>query len=93
MGDKWKRTTILYSGDSINAVAWTEEEGAKCRMARHLMRAFVALQVHFDFQPHPYYLRTYHDEMCDFILRASDVEVNDKLERERGLTRIDVTEA
>jgi hypothetical protein len=90
---KWGDKIVIYPGDNMNTVGWLERKDVRCRMARHMGRVTTHLQVRNRFRLAPVYIRTYHNDTCDFITRASEAEVVQRLEKEMGFKRIDITGA
>ena len=86
---KWQGKMILYGGDNQLVRSWVNTRRSKVRACRLLIRVLNMLEMRYNVVVVCGWLRTYHNEMADFITRCSEDEYYKKV-RERGWRHIEV---
>ena len=86
---KWQGKMILYGGDNQLVRSWVNTRRSKVRACRLLIRVLNMLEMRYNVVVVCGWLRTYHNEMADFITRCSEEEYYKKV-RERGWRHVEV---
>ncbi|CAE8678476.1 unnamed protein product, partial [Polarella glacialis] len=83
----WQDKIIHYVTDNDNVWAWLNKRRTKNRLARHLIRLLQRLEMENRFTTMGLYIRTYRNELNDWLTREDEVEVHRKM-AEDGWTRV-----
>ncbi|CAE8601345.1 unnamed protein product, partial [Polarella glacialis] len=83
----WHDKIIHYVTDNDNVRAWLNKSRTKNRLARHLIRLLQRLEMENRFTTTGLYIRTYRNELNDWLTREDEVEVHRKM-AEDGWTRV-----
>ena len=73
---------VFYVTDNQNVETWLRKRRPRGRVARRLILLLQRLEVEGGFTCHPTYIRTYRNELADWISRADLGEVRDVLSKQ-----------
>ena len=80
-GEKWRDELIFYVTDNQNVRSWLARRNPKNPLARHLIRLVERLEAKYDFHITSLFVRTYHNEVADWLTREEVKKVHDDLKR------------
>ena len=83
--DAWSGLLVFYVTDNQNVETWLRKRRLRGRVARRLILLLQRLEAERGFICHPTYIRTYWNELADWVSRAELGEVREVLES-RGWT-------
>jgi len=89
VADRWKGRLIIYGGDNQLVRSWVNTRRSKVRSCRLLIRVLNMLEMRYNVVVVCGWLRTYHNDMADFITRCSEEEYWKKI-RERGWKHVEL---
>lgn len=89
VASKWQGRVILYGGDNQLVRSWINTRRSKVRASRLLIRVLNMLEMRYNVVVICGWLRTYHNEMADFITRSSEEDYHVKIS-ERGWKHVEV---
>ena len=78
-GGSWVGCLVFYVTDNQNVATWLRKRRPRGRVARRLMLLLQRLEVECGFTSYPTYIRTYRNELADWVSRASLGQVRVKL--------------
>ena len=81
-GSAWRGELVFYVTDNQNVKAWIAKRRPNNLLARHLIRLIERLEAQFGFTLVGFFVRTYHNEVADWLTREELRKVHDELERE-----------
>ena len=79
--ESWSGLLVFYVTDNQNVETWLRKRRPRGRVARRLILLLQRLEVEKGFTCHPTYIRTYRNELADWISRADLGEVREVLSR------------
>ena len=91
-GSEWKGEIVFYVTDNMNVRSWITKRRPKHPLARHLVRLVQRLEACHGFSTTALYIRTYHNDIADWLSREEAKKVHSELLR-KGWTRIEPPEA
>ena len=89
VADHWKGKMVLYGGDNQLVRSWVNTRRSKVRASRLLIRVLNMVEMRYNVVVVCGWLRTYHNEMADFITRCSEGEYRQKIQ-EKGWKHVEV---
>ena len=84
----WNGDLVLYVTDNDNVKSWLTKRRPRNHFARLMICLVQRLEVEYNFSCHAVYIRTYHNEMADWVSRAPMDEVAESM-RERGWAKVE----
>ena len=78
-GASWVGCLVFYVTDNQNVATWLRKRRPRGRVARRLMLLLQRLEAECGFTSYPTYIRTYRNELADWVSRADLDEVRAKL--------------
>ena len=79
---RWDGELVLYVTDNANVRSWLHKRSPGNRVASLLVRLVQRLEAEANFTVHPVYIRTYRNQLADWLSRADLGEVRAQLHSE-----------
>eukprot|EP00434_Breviolum_minutum_P012254 symbB.v1.2.010803.t1/scaffold712.1/size170421/2 len=89
VAEHWKGRMIIYGGDNQLVRSWVNTRRSKVRACRLLIRVLNMLEMRYNVVVVCGWLRTYHNDMADFITRCCEEDYRKKVQ-ERGWKHIEL---
>jgi len=80
-GHLWAGELVFYVTDNANVKSWLTKRRPKNALARHLLRVIERLEAEHGFMITSFYVRTYHNEVADWLTREEVKKVHSVLAR------------
>ena len=81
-GNTWSKEVIFYMTDNQNVQSWLSKRRPRSRAARRLILLLHRLEVECHFRCVPVYIRTYRNQLADWLSREELAKVRFDLEAE-----------
>ncbi|CAE7227233.1 unnamed protein product, partial [Symbiodinium sp. CCMP2456] len=81
-GDHWHGELVLYVTDNANVRSWLFKRRPSNRTAGLLIRLVQRLEAERGFTVHPIYIRTYRNQLADWLSREDLQQASQELERQ-----------